>query len=222
VWTLVALPETRPQGAAARPPPSYSEALHYVRSRPLLWRLFAIAFCGIAAFASMEAVFGLWTAENFHWTTHEVGLTFLAVGSAGLIVQTLLIGPLVARYGEARVIVGGLLILIAAIVLPPLIRLPVASVVLMSALMVGHSLAFPNAGALVSRATPPDRQGSVMGLNMASNASSRIVAPPLAGLLFTVHHDLPYFVFALLIAAMLPVALQVVRLRDQELSRKAA
>jgi MFS transporter, DHA1 family, tetracycline resistance protein len=170
----------------------------------------------------MEAVFGLWTAENFHWTTHEVGLTFLAVGSAGLIVQTLLIGPLVARYGEARVIVGGLLILIAAIVLPPLIRLPVASVVLMSALMVGHSLAFPNAGALVSRATPPDRQGSVMGLNMASNASSRIVAPPLAGLLFTVHHDLPYFVFALLIAAMLPVALQVVRLRDQELSRKAA
>jgi len=82
--------------------------------------------------------------------------------------------------------------------------------------MVGHSLAFPNAGALVSRTTPPDRQGSVMGLNMASNAMSRIVAPPFFGWLFGVHHDAPYFICALLIAAMVPVALQVVRLRDQQ------
>lgn len=215
VWAFVALPETRPRGAAVRPPPGYSEALVHVRSNPLLWRLFAIAFCGIGAFASMEAVFGLWTADNFGWTAHEVGLTFLVVGAAGLVVQAFLIGPLVARFGEARVIVGGLCLLIVAIALPPIIRLPMASVALMSALMVGHSLAFPNAGALVSRTTPPDRQGSVMGLNMASNAMSRIVAPPFFGWLFGVHHDAPYFICALLIAAMVPVALQVVRLRDQ-------
>ncbi|MEO6368398.1 MAG: MFS transporter, partial [Steroidobacteraceae bacterium] len=215
IWAFAALPETRPQGATLRSSPSYMEGLVHVRSNPLLWRLFAIAFCGIGAFASMEAVFGLWTAENFRWTAHEVGLTFLVVGSAGLLVQTFLIGPLVARFGEARVIVGGLCVLIVAIVLPPLIRLPIASVVLMSALMVGHSLAFPNAGALVSRTTPPDRQGSVMGLNMASNAMSRIVAPPFFGWLFGVHHDAPYFMCALLIAGMVPVALQVVRLREQ-------
>ncbi len=215
VWAFAALPETRPQGAAVRVPPSYSEALVYVCSNPLLLRLFAIAFCGIGAFASMEAVFGLWTAANFHWTAHEVGLTFLVVGGAGLLVQSFLIGPLVARFGEARVIVGGLCVLIVASVLPPLIRLPIASIVLMSTLMVGHSLAFPNAGALVSRTTPTDRQGSVMGLNMASNALSRIVAPPFFGWLFGVHHDAPYFICALLIAGMIPVALQVVRLRDQ-------
>jgi DHA1 family tetracycline resistance protein-like MFS transporter len=110
----------------------------------------------------MEAVFGLWTASNFHWSTHEVGLTFLAVGGAGLLVQAFCIGPLVSRFGEARVIVGGLFILALAILLPPLLRLPAASVVLMAMLMVGHSLAFPNAGALVSRTTPRDRQGSVM------------------------------------------------------------
>jgi MFS family permease len=212
-WAFFALPETRPVSAGVRHAPSYTEALRYVGSQGVLLRLFLIAFCGIGAFASMEAIFGLWTGQNFGWGTREVGLTFLAVGGTGLLVQTLAIGPLVARFGEARVIVGGLLLLVIAILLPPLIRLPAASVVLMSLLMAGHSLAFPNAGALVSRTTPPDRQGSVMGLNMASNAFSRIIAPPFFGWMFALHADAPYYLCALLMLAMVPVALQVVKLR---------
>ena len=164
----------------------------------------------------MEAVFGLWTERNFGWTAHEVGLTFLAVGGAGLLVQVLLIGPLVGRFGEARVIVGGLMVLIAAILLQPLIRLPAASVMLMALLMAGHSLAFPNAGALVSRSTPPSAQGSVMGLSMATNALSRIVAPPVFAWLFAVSADLPYYLCALMIAAIVPVAWGVVRIRESQ------
>ena len=216
LWAMLALPETRPAGASMRPAPSYSEAISFVRSDRLLTRLFLIAFCGIAAFASMEAIFGLWTERNFGWTAHEVGLTFLAVGGAGLLVQVFLIGPLVGRFGEARVIVGGLLVLIVAILFQPIIRLPVASVALMAMLMVGHSLAFPNVGALISRTTPPSAQGSVMGLSMASNALSRIVAPPMFALLFAMSPDLPYYVCALMIAAMLPVAWGVVRLRESQ------
>ena len=82
--------------------------------------------------------------------------------------------------------------------------------------MVGHSLAFPNAGALVSRGTPPDQQGSVMGLLMASNALARILAPPFFGWIFGQSADAPYFVCAMMITLMLPVALSVVRLRQQE------
>jgi MFS transporter, DHA1 family, tetracycline resistance protein len=212
-WAFALLSETRNVAGGARPAPGYGEAFRYVRKQPLLWRLILIAFCGIAAFASMEAVFGLWTERNYAWSAREVGLTFLAVGGAGLTVQLLLIGPLVARFGEARVIVAGLTVLAVAIALQPVLRLPVASVLLMSLLMVGHSLAFPNAGALVSRTTPPDRQGSVMGLNMASNALSRIVAPPFFGWLFTQHADAPYLGCALLVACAIPVALQVVRQR---------
>lgn len=216
LWAMLALPETKPANSGKRPTPSYGEAVRFVRDDRLLIRLFLIAFCGIAAFASMEAVFGLWTERNFGWTAHEVGLTFLAVGGAGLLVQVLLIGPLVGRFGEARVIVGGLMVLIAAILLQPLIRLPAASVILMALLMAGHSLAFPNAGALVSRSTPPSAQGSVMGLSMATNALSRIVAPPLFAWLFAVSADLPYYLCALMIAAVLPVAWSVVRLRESE------
>jgi MFS family permease len=222
LWAMAVLPETRPADERVRAAPSYGEAFRHVSSTPLLWRLFLIAFCGIAAFASMEAVFGLWTERNFGWASREVGLTFVAVGGAGLFVQALLIGPLVARFGEARVILGGIVLLVFAIALQPVLRMPVTSVILMSLLMAGHSLAFPNAGALVSRTTPPDRQGSVMGLSMASNALSRIVAPPFFGWVFGWHADAPYLFCALLIAAMIPVALQVVALRREAALRSAA
>jgi MFS transporter, DHA1 family, tetracycline resistance protein len=56
----------------------------------------------------------------------------------------------------------------------------------------------------------------VMGLNMASNALSRIIAPPFFGWLFAVRADLPYYACALMIAAMLPVAWGVVRLRESQ------
>jgi predicted MFS family arabinose efflux permease len=104
-------------------------------------------------------------------------------------------------------------------VLMPLTRSQAMAVALMSLLMMGHSLAFPNAGALVSRATPPATQGSVMGLMMASNALSRIVAPPFFGFVYGgVGPDAPYFACAAMVVAAILVALQVVRIRDRELA----
>jgi MFS transporter, DHA1 family, tetracycline resistance protein len=199
-----------------RPQPDFGAAFRFVGSDGLLTRLFLISFFGIAAFASMEAVFGLWTERNFGWTAREVGLTFIAVGSAGGLVQVFLLGPLVRRFGEARVILGALCLLAVAMLLQPVLRNPVAAVMLMSALMVGHSLAFPNAGALVSRSTPPDTQGSVMGLMMASNAFARIIAPPVFGLVYAViSPDAPYALGAVMIAGAALIAFQVKRIRDQ-------
>jgi MFS transporter, DHA1 family, tetracycline resistance protein len=213
-WAASALPESRP--AQVREAPEFAAAFRFVGANPLLLRLFLIAFLGIAAFASMEAVFGLWTEQAYRWTAHEVGLAFIAIGGAGMLVQVFLIGPLVARYGEARVIVGGLSLLAASMVLQPLIRMPAFSVGLMALLMMGHSLAFPTAGALVSRSTPADRQGGVMGLNMASNALSRIVAPPVFGWVYgNIGPDAPYFLCAVMISGVILIALQVVGIRER-------
>jgi MFS transporter, DHA1 family, tetracycline resistance protein len=216
LWSVFALKETRDFSGPMRPQPDFGAAFRFVGSDGLLTRLFLIAFLGIAAFASMEAVFGLWTERQFGWTPREVGLTFIAVGSAGMLVQIFLLGPLVKRLGEAQVIIGALCLLATAMLLQPLFRNPVAAVALMSLLMIGHSLAFPNAGALVSRGTPPETQGSVMGLMMASNALARIIAPPLFGLAYaSISPDAPYFLGALMISGAVIIAFQVKRIRDQ-------
>lgn len=216
LWSAFALKETRELGGPVRAQPDFGAAFRFVGRDGLLTRLFLIAFFGIAAFASMEAVFGLWTNHQFGWSAREVGLTFIAVGSAGMLVQVFLLGPLVKRFGEARVIIAALCVLAAAMLLQPVFRNPVASVLLMSLLMVGHSLAFPNVGALVSRATPPETQGSVMGLMMASNALARIIAPPTFGLIYaSVSPDAPYIFGAVMIAGAVFIASQVKRLRER-------
>jgi MFS family permease len=110
------------------------------------------------------------------------------------------------------VIAGGLVVLAASMLLQPVLREPIVAVLLMGTLMSGHSLAFPTAGALTSRTAPMERQGSVMGLLMASNAFSRIVAPPTFGLIYDAGHDAPWYAGALMIALVVPVALQVVAL----------
>jgi MFS transporter, DHA1 family, tetracycline resistance protein len=216
LWSAFALKETRDLGGPVRAQPDFGAAFRFVGNDGLLTRLFMIAFFGIAAFASMEAIFGLWTEHQFGWTAREVGLTFIAVGSAAMLVQIFLLGPLVKRFGEVGVIIGALCLLATAMLLQPVLRNPVAAVVLMSALMVGHSLAFPNAGALVSRSTPSETQGSVMGLLMASNALGRIIAPPIFGLVYaSISPDAPYVMGALMIAGAVVIAFQVKRIKDQ-------
>ncbi|MXP26401.1 MFS transporter [Altererythrobacter indicus] len=213
LWCLIVLRDAvAPKGKGA-PLPRYREAFHFVGTRPILLRLFIIGFFGIAAFASMEAIYGLWTEENFGWNAHDLGWAFLAIGAGGFIAQIFLIGPLVARFGEARVIVIGLVLLSLSMLLQPIIRLPVSGILLMGLLMAGHSLAFPTAGALISRNTPPERQGSTMGLLMASNALGRIIAPPIFGAIYgSIAHDAPWYIGAGMIGLVIVLALQLVKI----------
>ena len=216
LWSFAVLRDAVPARGKGAPLPRYGEAIAFVAASPLLLRLFAISFAGIAMFASMEAIYGLWSEANFGWSAKDLGFAFLAIGGGGLFAQLVLIGPMVARWGEARVIVIGLALLAVSMLLQPVIRLPVSGVLLMGLLMTGHSLAFPAAGALLSRNLPADRQGGTMGLLMASNAVGRIVAPPLFGLIYaTAGHDAPWYIGAAAIVLVIPVALQAVRIGDR-------
>jgi MFS family permease len=105
------------------------------------------------------------------------------------------------------------LVLALSMVLQPVLRDPWAAAGLMGLLMMGHSLAFPTAGALTSRIAPVEQQGSIMGLLMAQNAGGRIVAPPLFGLIYErAGHDTPWYAGAILVLLALPAALQLIGL----------
>lgn len=214
-WSMFVLKDAvEPKGKGA-PLPKYSEAFRFVGSQPLLASLFTISFFGIAAFASMEAIYGLWSEANFGWSAHDLGFAFLAIGGGGLFGQVFLIGPLASRFGEARVIMMGLCLLALSMLLQPIIRMPVSGVLLMGFLMLGHSLAFPSAGALLSRNTPPERQGGTMGLLMASNAVGRIVAPPIFGLIYGLGHDLPWYAGAVMIGLVMFIGWKAVKISDR-------
>jgi len=63
----------------------------------------------------------------------------------------------------------------------------------------GMAITMPNISALISRSVDPDRQGAMLGLNMAASSIARIFGPIVAGLLFSrVGHDWPFLIGAAL------------------------
>jgi predicted MFS family arabinose efflux permease len=61
---------------------------------------------------------------------------------------------------------------------------------------------------MISRASPPDRQGAMLGLNMAASSSGRILGPIVAGAMFSgLGHDWPLAVGAVL---MIPAAMMAI------------
>jgi DHA1 family tetracycline resistance protein-like MFS transporter len=63
--------------------------------------------------------------------------------------------------------------------------------------------------ALISRATPPDKQGAMLGLNMAAGSLARMTGPLLAGPLFGLAIGGPYWLGAVLMIPAVAFALTI-------------
>jgi MFS family permease len=79
--------------------------------------------------------------------------------------------------------------------------------VAMATAVVGFAFLTPSAQALVSRRTPADKQGEVLGINQSAAAMARIIGPIFGLSLYklTSSHMLPFLFGALLLLAMLPL-----------------
>jgi MFS transporter, DHA1 family, tetracycline resistance protein len=177
--------ESRTPSDPAAPRPGRFEALGEAWRHPVIKRVLIVSLIYMAAFASMESVFALWAERRFGWTPFEVGLNFTVIGVVAFVGQGYLSGRAARRFGEARVLTYGMALFGVALLLQSLS--PHAWVVpIVSALAAfGQSMALPNASALISRVTPPDRQGAMLGLNMAAGSGGRIAGPIVGGVLFS-------------------------------------
>jgi MFS transporter, DHA1 family, tetracycline resistance protein len=159
----------------------------------------------MAGFSGMESTFGLWTGARFDWGAREVAFAFMTVGLVSMLCQVLLVGRLSRRFGESRVLASGCLMFGIGLMGQLLSPAPWVVVAAMAFGAVGMAMTMPNISAMISRASPPDRQGAMLGLNMAASSSGRIVGPIVAGAMFSgLGHDWPLAVGA---ALMVPAAI---------------
>lgn len=202
--------EHRPQGAPLKR--VKSARIREGFAHPIISRVVMISFIAVIGFAGIEATYGLWTEHRFGWGPRQIGLAFLVIGLAGAFFQAVLTGRLARRFGEARVLTGGLVFIglgVATQGLSP--NWPVAMLGFLFVCF-GQSICFPNVSALISRAAPPDRQGEMLGLNTSGMALARIVGPVMAGQAFSlIQPGAPFALSALLILPALWFAWAVVQ-----------
>jgi predicted MFS family arabinose efflux permease len=82
------------------------------------------------------------------------------------------------------------------------------TIALLAAMAMCQSVAFPNAGALMSRNIDEDHQGQLMGLNNAAGALARFVGPLCAAFVFSgISINGPFYLGAIIVAPAIALAL---------------
>jgi MFS family permease len=203
--------ESRAPSAKDAPRPQRREALQIALAHPVLSRVLLVTLISTAAFAGMEAVFGLWTQARFNWGPRQVGLCFAVIGIIASVGQGLVTGRLARRFGEAKVLTVGLAIIAVSLALTPFVPTSAFVPVAVGCTAFGQSLVFPCIAALISRATPPDKQGAMLGLNMAAGSLARMTGPMLAGPLFGLAIGGPYWFGAVLMIPAIAFATLIER-----------
>jgi MFS family permease len=200
--------ESRRAAPADLHPPGRWAVIALAARNPVVGRLMLLTFMVGFAFTGIESVFGLWAHHKFAWQPREVGLCFAISGLVSSPTQFLLTGVLSRRFGEARMLAVGMVGTVVAMALQPFGDGHWTTYALMAMIALCASVAFPNAGALMSRAIDEHNQGQILGLNNACGAFARFAGPSGAAIVYSaISVDGPYYLGALIVAPAILLAL---------------
>ncbi|MDP6574703.1 MAG: MFS transporter [Rhodospirillales bacterium] len=188
--------------------------------RPHLGLLIGVSFLATLVFAGMEATFAMWSERQFGWGPEQNGYLFAFVGILIAAVQGGLIGPLVRRFGEERLILQGTVALALGLVIIPLSESLAPLVAAMVIAAYGFSVTTPSLNSLISLRVGATEQGGVLGVARAATTLSRVVGPVCAGVLFAVFgKEWPFFAGAAVMVGVLFLGLRILKTKPR--ARKA-
>jgi len=147
-------------------------------------RLFLIAFLATFAMAVFETTFALMVPLVYGYHAAGIGGLLAYAGLIQALTQGYLLGKIVKRAGEARLIQIGMLLFAFGMAPMASFGSPTALLVLLSALSLGYGFANPSIASLISKRTGHHLQGEVLGVNQSALALARIIGPIVAGLLY--------------------------------------
>jgi MFS family permease len=228
VGVVAFLKESRARADPTAPREPFLSGLKVAFDNPVVSRVLVVTLIFMAGFAGMESTFALWADQAWDWHAREVGLNFMAVGVVSVVSQGLLTGRLARRFGEANVLAFGAVLfgvsLVAQVVAARLFPGHDWVVPVITALTAfGMSLTMPNVSALISRSVDPDRQGQMLGLNMASGSIARILGPIIAGVIYSaLGPSWPFLIGALFAIPAAIMALNAGRAFAREQTRRPA
>ena len=192
------LPESN-KNLNANAPIRFVPVREYVAAfkKPILRELMWLWVFYVGAFAMMQTVSALLWKEKYGMDERHIGYLFGLIGVFSVIVQAGLVGRLNKMYGEKRLLVYGSTMMIFGLGMIPLIPQAffwTGSIISIAFITLGNGCLGPSLQALVSKITPPDEQGRMLGLNQSVGSIARILGPMLSGLFYGFYDALPFFV----------------------------
>ncbi|HEY6917339.1 MAG TPA: TCR/Tet family MFS transporter [Allosphingosinicella sp.] len=188
LYGLLVLPESLAK--EKRMPFSWSRAnpfgsLRLLRSHPELSGLAIVNFLLYFAHHVFSAVFVLYAAHRYGWSTREIGFSLALWGVLDILVQTLGVGPAVKRFGDRATMVFGLVAGALGLTLLGLAPTGGAFVagIFVSALW---GFAMPTIQSLMTQRVSESEQGQLQGANMSVGSIAGVASPLFFGFVYSI------------------------------------
>jgi DHA1 family tetracycline resistance protein-like MFS transporter len=181
------LPESKDPTLAPRsgPPPQFDPRIwRLVMEQRMLALIFGSLFLIILAFASMETTVTLVGRDRFNFGQMDLAWLFLFMGVIVATIQGGLIGKLARTFGEGSVVAAGALSLALGLALVPSVGQARYLFVVAFFIAIGQGVCYPSLTSLVTKASPREQHGSMLGISSSVGSLSRMVGPVLGGALY--------------------------------------
>ncbi|MBA4601303.1 MFS transporter [Thermoactinomyces sp. AMNI-1] len=166
-----------------------------------LFMLFVICFVFNFTSSLFQGIFAPFAADKAGFGTKEIGILFAVLGIVSAVLQGGLIGRLVKRFGDVKLVKAGLLIGSAGMLLmllaPNVLWLYVTSAVF----NIGWTLLGPTTSSLVTN-NASGGQGAALGIMQSFNSFGRIFGPMVGGALYDVQMNIPFTLSAVIMLLM--------------------
>ncbi len=183
-------------------------------SRPRIALLFAIYFVVIFAFSNMEATFGLLNERRYGLTAKETGYLFTYIGFLMSLVQGVLVGRLVRRFGEKALMLTGIFTMIFGLALMPYAPNMLLYCLIIAFLSFGIGVNNPSITSLISRHSSVAEQGGIMGIAQSMASLGRILGPMWGGYTFGAYgNQWPFISAGIFMSAAFFLSLRMVMRR---------
>jgi DHA1 family tetracycline resistance protein-like MFS transporter len=192
-------------------------SLVFLKAHGELLGLATTGFLFQLAHTVLPSIFVLYAGYRYHWSVDLVGGTLFLTGVLGIVVQTQLVGPVVARIGERGALLLGALGGAAGFLFYGLAPTGWAYVAAAPVFALINFMQ-PGLQGLMTRRVGPQEQGQLQGANQSLQGIASIIGPMVFGTTFAwavrtdpIYHlpGLPIFIASGLLVAAFLLAVRV-------------
>ncbi|MFT4587411.1 MAG: DHA1 family tetracycline resistance protein-like MFS transporter [Candidatus Binatia bacterium] len=194
ILAIFILKESRKPGSHHAPHMPKWKQISKTLKHPKIGFLIGIFFLATFCFTCFEVTFPMRMKSGLQFSASTVGYLFAYCGVIAAVIQGGLIGRLVKKYGEEKLIVISLFILSGGLVMLPYQTSLGWVMVGLGVFAVGSGLNRPPTFGLISQNASDDEQGATMGVAQSAGSLARMIGPIVASVLYGINHTLPYLV----------------------------
>lgn len=146
--------------------------------------LMLVTFLYEVAFFVYPAVWAYFTQAKFNWSPQMVGLSLTIFGVSMVVMQGVVIRPVLARLGEEKTVLFGLMV--GAFSLGGIALVPYGwMIMVLTPLAALGSVTSPAIMGIMSRTVDENQQGELQGLTMSINSLGLLLSPILMTMTFS-------------------------------------